>query len=1055
MPKRKPEEPIQVNQIIGHTPPLFGIVPVAQLPFWAGAIVLAWIICGITGLGVGLEFFILAFCLVAVTTFVLGSRPSDFLDKLRPPPGKDFINGHTPYLSPIEEWRPEALQRRFAGKLMIRSPRHQVIAGDKRFSYMPLQNFCDALCIVEVVTPNGPVAGVLLQRSKSLEVHWYWDTQPIHDYLTPMEASKRSEALEIGLKKMLETERLMLSLSNFSEYQSRIDQIDQVVAKCNSPVVQVITSNAKQKVKSLSRSGHRRCYRQVARGTWSTVGNHKASQKDWTDTLLGLLGKISGSISRSKRASDIAFYTSLLQRAYNEGYIPWELCLKAMGLEPRPMSAESLYAYLCSHFFDGPTGAAPQVLRLSITGAELELSEDKKSEKHLMTCLLDGMGIHDAVVEHHGVTNRITLPGREEDRREVAAMVLDERPSTFPDTWGMLKWMSDILASDHGYNCVAHVELIAQKPFIIRQALTQSQRAAYAAQERAAETGLGRDVGAELNAKDIAAAQEKLYVNKVPVAAAPLFLVYRPSPAALTHSCNLLMNTFGANSAKRDTTNTWKYFLQAVSLINEPLLDVTMGNRRLILESDTVQGLMPLTVTQDLHPDGVEFISAYGNKPIHLDLFHGGTANTMLILGTRGSGKTGLAWEKILHYAAKNIPVVGIDINTDGVASYQDGIELLGPEVGGYLDIGEKGSNFVEPPNVYLFGDKQVRRERYEIWQELVIASLYSLAVGNCQPELAERIEKLIQISFRKFLEDDTISDRYRSALKGGYRSTEWQRIPILSDWLKFCRRERLNLDVFTQMDEAAVGQIQTQFAAILGSRVGKAINQPTSFNPHAKIRFFSINSSASRQESLILVLSADMLSTRMSMENDFSLFVGDEVSVMLKYPGVDKLYAKKAALGRKGGQGMILVTQDFSSLLNCPSSNMIIDNLRYRVIGALEETGAQTLSRSLEYPADVLRNNCGGFMRCSAPDQHRYWLIEEGGRFRETYHFPSDMGLSSIANNPLELQARRRFFKAYPGDLQGRLMALNEFSGSYIRALNNHTPLDELSPNVNPQKFA
>jgi hypothetical protein len=1046
---RSPEEPLKVNDIIGNTPPFLGLIPTTQAIFWGVSVVLAWLVCGLTGVGFGWEFIILSIGLITISTFVLGTDPSEYLDKLRPPPAVDFINGHIPYLSPVEDWRPSRLRNQFKGKLLIRTRTHKVILPESFQHYMPLQNFTDAICLVEVVSIDGPVAGVLLQRGKSLEIHWYWEITGIHDHLTASEASSVTETLENGIHKLLETERLMISMSNFSDDESQLEVLDETVSKCPSPVLAVIAENKKQKVQSLSKAGYRRNYRHIARGTWSTDGNHSGSKRDWTDSLLNILSGISGNVARSKRAADQVFYTQLLQQAYTKGYVPWELALKSMGLKPRPMSSKSLYAHLCSRFSDKAPGPVPQVLRLELTGTTLNLSEEINSDKHLFTSIIEGTGNQDSVIQHQGVTNRITLPGRRSDRREVGAMVLSERPKRFKNTWDLLKWSTNILASDQGFNCEVYVELVPQKPFIIRQALSMTQKSAVAAQERAMESGIGRDVGAERNAKSVTDAQEKLYDNVVPIAAAPLILVYRSSPAALTRSCNLLGNEFITCNVQRDKHRTWEFFLQSTSLINQPLLEVTMGNRRQILESDTVQGLMPLTTTKDLDNKGVEFISVYGNKPIHLDLFADGTAETMLVLGQRGSGKTALGWELILHYASQGIPVVGIDVNTDGIGSYKDGIELLGKEVGGYLDLLKVGCNFIEPPNIYAF-DKEVRLERYEIWKELTIAALYSLSVGKTEasnPSLADRINQIVQISFRIFLEDSSISYRYREALRYGYQSSEWSRIPIITDWLNFVRREKLGFEVFTDLDEMAVSHIQAQFAATLGSLAGKAINQPTTFNPRALIRFFSIPNSANSLESLLLALSADMLSSRLSLEYPYSLFIGDEVSVMLQFPGFDTLYARKAALGRKGGQAMVLITQEFETLRNCRLSSMILGNLRIRAIGALEETGATALSQNLRYPEELLRKNSGGYYCCSANEPHRYWLIEKGGRFWQTLWFPGDMVLSTIANNPDELQARQQFLKVYPNDMRGQLTGLQKFSSEYVKSLRNHTPIREISP--------
>jgi hypothetical protein len=73
--------------------------------------------------------------------------------------------------------------------------------------------------------------------------------------------------------------------------------------------------------------------------------------------------------------------------------------------------------------------------------------------------------------------------------------------------------------------------------------------------------------------------------------------------------------------------------------------------------------------------------------------------------------------------------------------------------------------------------------------------------------------------------------------------------------------------------------------------------------------------------------------------------------------------------------------------------------------------------------------------------------LIEKGGRFWQTLWFPGDMVLSTIANNPDELQARQQFLKVYPNDMRGQLTGLQKFSSEYVKSLRNHTPIREISP--------
>jgi hypothetical protein len=82
-----------------------------------------------------------------------------------------------------------------------------------------------------------------------------------------------------------------------------------------------------------------------------------------------------------------------------------------------------------------------------------------------------------------------------------------------------------------------------------------------------------------------------------------------------------------------------------------------------------------------------------------------------------------------------------------------------------------------------------------ESWKDFIRRALSAIAMGKIHnPHLAQRVDALLIRALDVFLRDPEIITRYNRAFEMGWRSPEWQQIPTLPDFIKFCTRERLNL---------------------------------------------------------------------------------------------------------------------------------------------------------------------------------------------------------------------------------------------------------------------
>ncbi|MEO1377150.1 MAG: hypothetical protein AAFW70_23250 [Cyanobacteria bacterium J06635_10] len=73
------------------------------------------------------------------------------------------------------------------------------------------------------------------------------------------------------------------------------------------------------------------------------------------------------------------------------------------------------------------------------------------------------------------------------------------------------------------------------------------------------------------------------------------------------------------------------------------------------------------------------------------------------------------------------------------------------------------------------------------------------------------------------------------------WKSSEWQDIPTLKDFSRFCSIARLNIQKPEAIDHQAINPITSQIATLLVSPLGIAIGKPSSFSPEPMVKFYII----------------------------------------------------------------------------------------------------------------------------------------------------------------------------------------------------------------------
>ncbi|MGK7875422.1 MAG: hypothetical protein AB4426_19615 [Xenococcaceae cyanobacterium] len=1038
---------VYVNKILGKQASI-GFIPADQIIPWGIIVILSYIVTnGLFSLGMPC-FLIVSFWLIVSWWLLTGTKPHQFIDKFRHPPGHEWCNGNLLFLSPLPELRPQPLRTRYKDSdvtVKLKPVIKQTQTGQKK-RFMPFQNYQDLICLVNIQKDGRTVSGYLLNQGNQYQVVFGFLTQGLHNILYRDEISNAASALEEGLKDILPGEKMTFHTGCYSNDSDRQQQLTQLADNCHLKPISVLIRNEQKRIQELTLNGTRQVWNQIVFCTWTFNDKSGAKSNDFLSKIINggceALNSFMEWFTGNKRIYREQFYQQLLVKSFEEGYIRWELLLNTkIGLEIKPCSADELWQWIWQKFNATAAPPIPQLMQLLQTPSGYDLKIDKTSEKHACTVLIEGFKGRSSCPEHHGTDDSILLPGK---RQKCAVLTMEEKPEAWINTREQLKWLWTIMSKTHVYDTEAVVEISAAPNTVVKDNLAKQAKQSKSARQRALTKGQGRDVGAEVKAEESFDAQKKLYKGAKAINAAVTFFVYRPTSEKLDLACMMLSNSFGSAKVLRERNIAWTIWLESLPITTSWLLHSSslINERRLTFDTETTSGILPLTAARDLDQRGVEFLTQSG-KPIYIDLIHNQTSRA-IITGESGSGKSVLGWRFVLDALAANIPVVGMDISSGNGSTFETAVKLLGDK-GAYYDITKGSSNLLETPDLRRF-DKEDRAPRLEQWKEFIRKALTSISMGKINdPKLAQRVDSIILLTLKNFLNDPDIIERYNTAFEKGWKSPQWQEIPTLKDLLKFCTKEQLNLRNFGEIDRIAINQIVSKCNALLTSSLGKAIGRPSTFSPEPAIKFFALSGLSNEQDQYLMAINAHAACIRNALSHPRSLFVGDELSVLFKRNGFAEAVGELCAVGRKNGIGVLLLAQDIDSICDCSAGAQIMQNTVYRITGRLTANGAASWVKRLGYLPEIISQNSTEHFLPRSSELYSNWLIERSGRFWQCRYYPGEMVLATVANNQAEQKARERIMAQYPDTLRGQLLALKQFTEEYVKAIKDGQSLEKI----------
>lgn len=1048
---------VTVNQILGK-PASIGPIPASQILPWIIIIIISYAITN-GFFSFGIPWFLgVSFWLIVSWWLVTGNQPHKILDTFRNPPGGkrgDWCNGNLLYISPIAEKRPPHLRKKVKDsqiKIKLKPVKRRDQEGKKR-TYMPFQNDLDLIAIVSIEKEQRTVSGYLLNKGSQYQVVFGFYTQGLHNILYRSEITNTITALEEGLKDIPAGEKLTIHNHCYSSDLAYQQQLSKIADNCSLTPISILVRNQQQRIQELTVNGTRQNWQQILFCTWTYNETSGSKSQGWLSKLIiGITNAWKQGFdwfTGNERLYREEFFKKLLLKAFEEGFINWEILLNTkIGLEIESCTSDQLWDYIWYKFNHEsvPPPPLPQLMVLAETDTGIELSEirndPQQENKDIKTILIEGQNGISATPQHEGDTKTVRLPGK---KTKCAVAVMATPPQGWVSQREQLRSLWKILSKSYVRDTEVVVEISRASDFLIKDNLSRQSKQSRSARERAFKKGQGRDVGAEVKQEQSFDAQKKLYKGAKSLHAATTFVVYRPTEEQLRTACMTLANSFSTAKILREDNIAWATWLETLPITISWLLHSSslLDERRQTYDTESIAGVLPLTIVRDLDRKGIEFISQ-GGKPVYVDIIHNQISRALLT-GESGSGKSAVGWQFMLDALSHNISVVGMDTTPGSGSTFKAGVQLLGDD-GAYYEISSScSSNLMEIPDLRSFS-KEEQGERMETWSEFIRESLTIISMGKVHdPRLAQRVDNLILKTLDIFLKDPDIVERYNRALQMGWKSAAWQNIPLLEDLLNFCTKEQLNIQNFEPIDKAAINQIQSQIKALLVSPLGKSLGKPSTFSPNPAIKFFGLSQMSNDQDQYLMALNVYGACIRTALSNPKTLFVGDELPILFKKDGFADRIGELMAIGRKNGIAVLLLGQDIDSFCQCSAGDQILQNAVYRITGTVTNSGANSWIKHFDYPPEIITQNAGESFRPRKTEIYSNWLIEKQRRFWQCRYYPAYMTLAAIANNPDEAAARARVMTQYPSTMRGKMLGLRDFADQYIQATRQGESLETI----------
>lgn len=965
-----------------------------------------------------------------------GSQPHLFIDQLVPLPGEEWVVG---YLAPVSllkmNGKKKAKER--IGRVKARDSQGRIDA------FAAFENYLDLVAIVDFQVEEYNVGAYLLNKNDRWQLVFGFEYVPFHSTLLEEEGDRSFAILQEALKDVFPGESLRWSMGCYRDDGETQAKLHDFGAGCSLPVIRLFLKSQQSKIAQLTTSGQRKVWKTYVFATYTLDGKNYGSKPGfWPKTINYFIGLFNALKGEDYRRDYERFLLELLDEGFFYGFERWKLMLLKAGLRFSPLKSDQMWCHIWDKF--QATGRSPlpcpYVLEFRKQGGRATLKEvpEGGSDRHICTSLI----LANACPQHRSRRDAVLVKGK-----YCGALVLDAPHRDFASPHEALTWLWNKLSDETIYDTEVYVELTRGNLFAFQDNLDRLSNRARANMSEAARRNNDRSAKSEVDFENVQEVEKEMYSGAVPLKVAFVILVYRDSPRELEKACSFLEQAFDTSRFSRDKETGWSTYLDTLPVNLRRLLASSsfVTERRPTIPTQVAPALLPIAAPKSIDTEGIELLSFKGGKPLLVNPF-GKQAESVLILGQRGSGKSFLFNQFIFHALLLGIPCTIVDVPGKHGSTYKPLVEALGDR-GAYYDVVKSSLNFLEPPDLRGFSEQEIR-ERMDGWLKFPKSIIVEISMGGLKdPALAQRISTLASQILDIFFSDSDIIARYNAAFEGGWKSPEWQDMPVFKDFLAFATKERLNPVSFSELDEKALNQIQVEGRALLSnsSVLGRHLCRPSSCSTEPQLVVFAISGLSSEYEENLVALNVQAAAARMALSHIQSCIGYDEISVLFRSDSFSLQAGDSSATSRKSGITLIFAGQDPNAVLSSAGGPQIIQNVQYKFIGRLDPTGSIACQQLMGVDERVIQHNVSEDFGIDYLNQSTQWLLTISGRYWFVRYFANSVAVALGANNPLENLLRKQVRRSHPSGEKGNILALGEFARLLTSAYVSGTPLASL----------
>lgn len=816
-------------------------------------------------------------------------------------------------------------------------------------------------------------------------------------------------------------------------------QAELLVTKELDPLTREIIRSRSKRAEELEKEGRLLAHEITVSAKYRIeLGGNYAVNQNWLEELLSKTQPAVGAIRREEFDSSQA-WSKVIDFAYKNAFLKVDFLLRnnkaGFGLRVVAWGVQKIFAkdYLELHEINRTNSKVPRISNYLLFNEKGLSSVVNEWGTHAIGTIFE-----DQVLQVVPLFDRdvVYYPARKKYAGFVLLGQMHEVPKDKGSVArGYLKYLWNIMAgcSKPIYDSRIITEITADRSGIetlnLERIITNSLK-----REAEAMKSQNVDVIAMRRREEAIEARDLLAGNNLPYWVSVGIWLYRDSREELEEDLSELEGQIVGASVKRVEKCLEHIWFQSQRFEWEAFLTKPHHRRKKYIDYQALPSL-PLVQIEPIDERGVKFVTRELNCPIYLNFAN--KKNHTLIVGKTGSGKSNLMLEILIENIIHSNIVVLFDFpRPDGSSTFTVLIPLL-QELGVkavYHNVRESVINIIEMPNLSMVEDPMEKERRRNQAIESQIRLLCCLVMGTTQDDSRELlVNSLITSCYRDFHSNSKIKQRYAEAVSGGFGSREYEKMPILSDFVNYAKlwfadyieakKDRISAIVNDTIDI-----IVTQLEGVLKTALGRSIDGPSSFDTNVDILVIGLTNLSMSTDSLLYAMAGLNALYRAAFSAKRSLLGIDEGTILYKFPAFAKETGAIPTHGRKWGCNFLIAAQEIATIKNSCSGGEIFKNLD-NIFGGYVDSAAIPEMTSVEVglKEEIFSYYVNKSFRPSKELLQSYWYLKRGNMHLEITHPGSEMLLALGATDPKEDALRKKIMgkREYKNNKIG---ALKEF---------------------------